>query len=154
MCIVVLSLSWNTYTLTYWPHSSLRFIRATQYFHFKSVFLYFIGVTTVTVCWVLNDDMTQMTQSTKAASAAALLMCCSHCASCIRPSQCLMSKCAELQSQHNKIIINKKKHISVNVHVVTHQVDSVSFVCVSQLPRDKGLPFLSVLCLELCVKHT
>lgn len=49
--------------------------------------------------------------------------------------------------------IHNKLNASVNVHVVTHQVDSVSLVCVSQLPREKSLPFLSVLCWELCDTH-
>lgn len=38
--------------------------------------------------------------------------------------------------------------------VVTHQVDSVSLVCIGQLPRKKRLPLLSVLCWELCITHT
>lgn len=49
---------------------------------------------------------------------------------------------------------SKKLDITVNVHVVTHQVNSVSLVGVSQLPRNKGLPFLSVLCWELCATNT
>lgn len=37
-----------------------------------------------------------------------------------------------------------------DVHVVTYQVDRVSLVCVSKLPRNEGLPFFSVLYRKLC----
>lgn len=40
-----------------------------------------------------------------------------------------------------------------SVHVVTYQVNGVSLVCVSQLPRNKGLPFFSVLCGKLWDTH-
>lgn len=38
------------------------------------------------------------------------------------------------------------------MNIMTHQVNRVSLVCVSQLPRSKGVPILSVLCWELCAR--
>lgn len=49
---------------------------------------------------------------------------------------------------------NKPESFTIfHVRVVTHQVNSVSFVCVSQLSRNKRFPFFSILCRELCHRH-
>lgn len=41
----------------------------------------------------------------------------------------------------------------LTVLVPTHQVNSVSLICVSQLSGNKALPFRSVVCWELCHRH-